>query len=338
MSPDRASSEANDSHDQKVHVEEEFTADEYDIVILRSTDSNALESWLHEHDYKIPDGAEQYFRPYVQRGSRFFVAKVDVDRLEFHDGEAELSPLRFHYESEDFRLPIRLGLINSDGTQDLLAFTIAKEQRYEVANRQNVRIPTNQVVGAAIARRFPSFYEKTFSRTTEKQEDAVVTEYAWRAGKCDPCPVDPLSRADFRKLGGAVINEVADPEGGMVRGPRGWTVTRLHYRYGKKGGGRDLVFEKAPPIYGGRGTPSGVPGEDFSIETNRPADVDTNQFQGRYIILHEWDEEMTCEEPRRGHWGRKGGSVTVSNPPPPPPPDNDDTPDEDSPLDFIPLD
>ncbi|MFB6350331.1 MAG: DUF2330 domain-containing protein [Bradymonadaceae bacterium] len=409
---------------KKVKVKARFTAGEYDIVILSSEESNALESWLHNHNYKIPDGAEKYFRPYVQRESYFFVAKVNVDRLTFQGETAELSPLRFHYESEDFRLPIRLGLINSSGTQDLLAFTIAKGQRYAVANRQNVRIPTNLVVGEPVKHHFPTFYDRLYTRTADQHEDAVITEYAWRAGQCDPCPVEPMSRSDFRTLGGDVIHEVGEssdasqllPEkveisssavdadvivekldqlrpnatncvrsaartrgiekGNLVvefqigpsgrirsisierddfggagqclgsllfrynfasaigmstrsvvtvkktyryeglgrggrrarrnrRGPHGWTITRMHYRYGKDGGGRDLVFQEAPPIYGGRGTPRGLPGENFRIPSGRRGGTDRNQFQGRYMILHEWTGEFDCSNPDRGQWGRK---------------------------------
>ncbi|MEZ4403504.1 MAG: DUF2330 domain-containing protein [Kofleriaceae bacterium] len=51
---------------------------------------------------------------------KFFVAKVDPAKVAFKDGRAALSPLRFHYDSDEFALPIRLGLANSSGTQDLI--------------------------------------------------------------------------------------------------------------------------------------------------------------------------------------------------------------------------
>jgi hypothetical protein len=64
--------------------------------------------------------AERLLRPYVQGGSKFFVAKVDVKKVRFENGQAMLSPLRFHYDSDTFALPVRLGLANSAGTQDLI--------------------------------------------------------------------------------------------------------------------------------------------------------------------------------------------------------------------------
>ena len=90
-----------------------------------------------------PQGAAAALRPHVQAGTKFFVARVDSSRVRFHQGRAQLSPLRVHYDSPTFSLPVRLGLINSNGTQDLIVHILARGQRYEVANAPNVPIPTN---------------------------------------------------------------------------------------------------------------------------------------------------------------------------------------------------
>ena len=135
-------------------------------------------------------------RPYVESGSKFFVAKVDPKKVNFEDGQAALSPLRFHYDSEEFALPIRLGLANSSGTQDLIVNILAPHQRYEVANYQNVTIPTNLDVKDDVRKRFGEFYAALFDRTLEKHPGAVVTEYAWDAMQLRSVPgADPrLSR------------------------------------------------------------------------------------------------------------------------------------------------
>src|SRR6185295_8907663 len=106
--------------DLGVTVEAQFTVGEYEIVILSANDSLGLDTWLRQEKYKIPDGAEPLLRPYVAAGSKFFVAKVDPEKVKFEKGMATLSPLRFHYDTESFNLPVRLGLINSAGTQDLI--------------------------------------------------------------------------------------------------------------------------------------------------------------------------------------------------------------------------
>jgi hypothetical protein len=106
---------ADAADDLGVTVEAQFTVGEYEVVILSARDSSGLETWLKQEKYKIPEGSEPLLRPYVQGGSKFFVAKVDSKKVRFENGMAQLSPLRFHYDSETFALPVRLGLVNSGG-------------------------------------------------------------------------------------------------------------------------------------------------------------------------------------------------------------------------------
>jgi MYXO-CTERM domain-containing protein len=74
-------------------------------------------------------------------------------------------------------------------------------------------------------------------------------------------------------------------------------LTRLHARYGKDVK-NDLVFRSVEPIAGGRGIPD-EHGEMSSAVTHDS----TNNFQGRYVILHPWDGALSCEAPKRGIWG-----------------------------------
>src|SRR5688572_3558642 len=173
--------------DLGVTVEAEFDVGEYDVVILSAKDSGGLDTWLKQEKYKIPDGAEPFLRPYVQSGSKFFVARVDPKRVTFEKGQAQLSPLRFHYDSQDFSLPVRLGLINSRGTQDLIVNILA-DKRYEAANYPSVTIPTNLDLAEGAKEHFGRFYATLYDRTLEKNAKAVVTEYSWDASTCDPCP------------------------------------------------------------------------------------------------------------------------------------------------------
>src|SRR5690606_20213693 len=103
-----------------VTVEARFRVGEYEIVILSAEDSGGLDTWLRQHGYNVPANAEASLRPYVARGMKFFVAKVDVSKVRMVQGQAQLSPLRFHYDTDEFALPIRLGLLNSSGAQDLV--------------------------------------------------------------------------------------------------------------------------------------------------------------------------------------------------------------------------
>jgi hypothetical protein len=77
--------------DLGVKIEAQFTVAEYEIVILSAQDSTGLDTWLKREGYKIPDGAEPILRPYVQKGMKFFVAKVDAKKVRFEGGQAMLS-------------------------------------------------------------------------------------------------------------------------------------------------------------------------------------------------------------------------------------------------------
>jgi len=188
-----------------VRIEAQFEVGEYEIVILSADDSTALDKWLRDNEYKIPAGAEPALKPYVEEGWKFFVAKVDASKVKFEGGMAKLSPLRFHYDDDQFRLPVRLGLLNSSGTQDLIVHLLAKNKRYEVANYENVTIPTNLDVSEASKGQFGAFYAALFDETLAKNPKSVVTEYAWNAGTCDPCPSPALTPSELATLGADVL-------------------------------------------------------------------------------------------------------------------------------------
>jgi hypothetical protein len=195
----------------RVVIEAQFEVGEYEIVILSASDSTALDAWLRQNQYSIPEGAADVLRPYVEAGMKFFVAKVDVEKVRFENGHATLSPLRFHYDSNDFSLPVRLGLLNSSGTQDLIVHVLALDQRYELANYENVTIPTNIDVAEDARSRFGEFYAALFDRTLEQHRGAIVTEYAWQATSCDPCPGPVLSESDLTTLGADVLPSLPQP-------------------------------------------------------------------------------------------------------------------------------
>jgi MYXO-CTERM domain-containing protein len=297
-----------------VKIEAQFSVGEYDIVVLSATDSTALDTWLHQNGYKIPDGAAPYLRPYVEMGFKFFVAKVDVSKVRFErigNGPemAMLSPLRFHYDSDAFNLPIRLGLINSGGTQDLVVNILARNQRYEVANYDNVAIPTNIDVSNATRGEFGAFYATLFDQTLAKHPRSVITEYSWGSNSCDPCPTPPLDTSDLATLGADVLPSLAPPQppgvGAPIVAPRvprylmnGFVVTRLHARYSKDALGDDLFFRAAPPIVGGREFVR----DGGKLEQGAQPDSQNN-FQARYAIRHPWTGPIACAHPQRGMWG-----------------------------------
>ncbi len=296
-----------------VTIEAQFEVGEYQVVILSAKDSTGLETWLAQEKYNIPKGAEPLLRPYVQSGSKFFVAKVDAKKVNFDaKGQAKLSPLRFHYDSPEFSLPVRLGLINAPdsqgGKQDLIVHVLARSQRYQLANYPNVTIPTNLEVKDETREHFGEFYASLFDHVLANNPKAIATEYAWVANSCDPCPEPPLDLGELITLGVDVLPTYAKSfgKGKRISDDMQWTVpsefvlTRLHARYDASSLGEDLVFEAAPAIVGGREFMQ----QDGQLERGAIEEPGGyNNFQARYIIRHAWAGKVECKEPQYGIWG-----------------------------------
>jgi hypothetical protein len=292
--------------DYGVTVEARFAVGEYEIVILSAKESGGLDRWLRDNQYKIPAGADAALAPYVRDQMKFFVAKVNIQKVKRSpQGLVVLSPLRVAFEAEELRLPVRLGLLNADGQQDLIVYVLHPEARFEVANYPNVFIPTNLEVVNAVRRSFPAFYAELFDATLEKMNRrAVVTEYAWQTTSCDPCPSPPLVPSDLATLGARVggdgTGEDVRMRGQSYHGDFSpWVLTRLHTRYDRATLQEDLIFRQAGPVVGGRASGDGTSSDAGA----KPAEDGVNNFQGRYIIRHYWAGPVRCDNPRYGVWG-----------------------------------
>ena len=258
-----------------VTIEATYTVGEYDILILSAKDSGGLATWLTQNGYKMPQGAAPVLASYLAQNMRFFVAKVNVGE-QAKLGFNYLRPLQIAYESPKFMLPIRLGTLNAEGTQELFVFTLTNKGRVETTNYRTVRLPSDVEIPTYVKSDFGRFYKSMFTTQVQKQSmSTVFLEYAWDTGWCDPCAADPLSNDQLRKLGVFWLDGGATPTptGGVMR-PRpmpagGVFVTRLHVRYDGAHFPEDLVFQ----------------------ETG-----DRANFQGRYIMRHAWTGNDTCSE------------------------------------------
>ena len=134
---------------------------------------------------------------------RFFVAKVNLTE-QSKLGFTYLRPLQVAYESPKFMLPLRLGMVNANGPQELFVYALTRKGRVETTNYRTVKLPLGH--GSAGLpqgpREFSRFYKAMFTRQVEKQDGrAVFLEYAWDMRWCDPCAADPLSNDELRSLG-----------------------------------------------------------------------------------------------------------------------------------------
>src|SRR5580692_11518092 len=226
-------------------VEASYDVAEYDVSILSANESNGLVAWLAENGYRIPDGAASVLGSYIRQNMRFFVAKVNLERMALL-GNGYLRPLQVRYETAKFMLPLRLGTVNANGPQDLIVYALTRKGRVEAANYPNVKLPTGMDVPLYVKDEFGSFYKAMFDRAVARENmRAVFVEYAWDMGWCDPCAAEPLSNKELVELGARWIG--SDDDGAFRGNPYSGGgsnafVTRLHVRYDAKTFPEDIVL------------------------------------------------------------------------------------------------
>jgi hypothetical protein len=160
------------------------------------------------------------------------------------------------YESSRFMLPIRLGMTNSKGEQDLLVYLLSPQGQTELTNYRTVKIPSDTNIPEFVQQEFSNFYKAMFQKSYEREGKKVAfLEYAWDMGSCDPCAAEPLSPDELRKAG------VFWPGGRVF-------LTRLHIRYARPTFPEDLQFQ---------------------------ATGNQQFFQGRYVINRPYRGAMQCD-------------------------------------------
>jgi len=255
-----------------VTIEAEYAVGEYDILILSAEQSDGLETWLLQNNYKIPTGAAKVLESYIKQKMRFFVAKVNLGE-KARLGFSFLRPLRVSFDSPKFMLPIRLGTVNANGPQELFIYALSRKGRIETVNYRTVKLPTGMDIPLFVKTNFADFYRAMFAEQVRREDMRVVfQEYAWDMGWCDPCAAEPLSNDELHKLGvtwlgeGGPVNPPT-PRPRFGGGPQNVYVTRLHIRYDVAHFPEDLVFQET---------------------------ADRSNFQGRYVLRHPWKGSAEC--------------------------------------------
>ena len=274
---------AKRNKDLGVTIEAQYTVEEYEILILSAKESDGLKTWLTENGYKIPSTATAVLDPYIKNNLKFFVVKVDLDKLNEINGTTNINkyikehnneqvqnlrPIQITYESPKFMLPIRLGMANSTGEQDMIVYAFSKEGRVECTNYRTVKIPSNENIPLFVRENFGQFYVDLFDRSHHKEnKEAIFLEYAWNISpqftgvKCDPCVGPPPIFTDLAKAGVSwAMNNNNQANGNVF-------FTRLHIRYSRKTHPRDLEFQVTP---------------------------NKEHFQARYILTNTAKGDLSC--------------------------------------------
>jgi hypothetical protein len=235
---------------------------------LSADESDGLINWLTDNGYKIPQGAEPVIGSYIKQKMHFFVAKVNIERMQ-QIGHGYLQPLQVRYQTAKFMLPLRLGTVNANGPQDLIVYALTTKGRVEASNYRTVKVPSDVEVPLYVKDDFARFYKATFDRAVARENmSGVFVEYAWDMAWCDPCAAEPMSTQELKTLGADWIGNGDSAASQSSAGASNAFVTRLHVRYDASTFPEDLNF----------------------IETG-----DRENFQGRYILQHPAAASGSCK-------------------------------------------
>ncbi len=277
VAPTASANEKSKDKDLGVKVEAKYIVGEYDILILSAKESGGLKEWLTSNGYKIPEGAEEVLDPYIKSNLKFFVVKVnETEKNKLNNNF--LRPIQISFNSPKFMLPIRLGMANGDGDQDLIVYAFTRKGRIECTNYRNANIATDKNIPLFVQKNFSSFYSNLFTQQWSNEDKSVAfLEYAWNVTpvnqmKCDPCVGNPPTAQDLVQsgvwwLGGKDWSDYSDVDNEIENGSNNVHFTRLHFRYNRKSFAQDLSFQVTP---------------------------NTQSFQARYIITHPATGSFDC--------------------------------------------
>jgi hypothetical protein len=217
-------------------------------------------------------------KPYIQSKMKFFVVKVNEAEKKKLPGDF-LRPIQISFNSPKFMLPIRLGMANSDGDQDMIVYAFTKTGRIECANYRTVSLPTGKNIPLFVQNNFSNFYTNLFQHQWHMEGRSVaMLEYAWDISpgnylKCDPCVAAVPATRDLLQAGVWWIDPIGK---GTDNEDKDYSdhvyFTRLHVRYNRRDFPQDLVFQ----------------------ETSN-----TENFQARYVITHPATGDFNCEAGKR---------------------------------------
>lgn len=229
----------------KVKIEAQYSIDEYEIVILSAKESDGLEKWLKANGYDVPENAKEVLEPYIKDKLKFFAVKVNLNNAKVKN-QTYLRPIQITFNSSKFMLPIRLGMANSNGEQDLVVYAFTRTGRVEAANYRTVEMPTAKKVPTFVKDNYASFYSDMFTKEYANQgKNAVFVEYAWNVSpiwsgvKCDPCVGNPPIVQDLLNAGVDWLTQSQNYAGSVF-------FTRLHVRYSREKFPEDLAFIETP--------------------------------------------------------------------------------------------
>ncbi len=127
--------------DSDVNVVDEFSVGPFALQILRGNSGEALQTWLTDNGYDLPDAAEAPLQAYVDGGMAFMGVKLIPGEVE----EGPIDTLAFTYTSGAPMIPLLLTGIAAVPDMPILTYVVADEPMQLGGGYANVDIDFDAV-------------------------------------------------------------------------------------------------------------------------------------------------------------------------------------------------
>ena len=165
----------------------------YEVATLRSTDPNALETWLSQHGYSIPPAVQPTIAAYVNEGFDFIAL-----RLLPNQGIQAMQPVRVISDGADPTLPLRMVAAGIGANVGIVLYVIS-EGRYEASNFNNTQVDLSQLTWNKTSN--SSNYDQLIQQAMTSGDGRNFTvEFAGHLFANDPSLSNTLFRQSFKNV------------------------------------------------------------------------------------------------------------------------------------------
>ncbi len=229
----------------------------------------------------LPAGAGPILEEYAAAGMSFVVATAGKG--------AQAVNLQWRVSGSALSVPTRLLAAHAEKPPRVVIDVLAAH-RFEAENRNNLAAPANTDVKWGVKGSTDAFHDAVLSRLFAAAPAAVITEYAWRATSCAPCPGPPLDDKSLVQLGVAAQGQhevMIFTDGKIAAKPDGPPSLRtaLMSCYGKALAAGEAVageVKVAVKLDGGKVSSATIEGDDANEQLSSCAktSVEATSFDG----------------------------------------------------------
>lgn len=193
------------------------------LEVAIHADAAAVKEALEANGHALGDAK-------LDAGASFLVARAP-------EGAKSIT-VRWEADSPKLDIPVRL--LRHHGSAEVVIDVLGSGHRFEAGNRVNLAAPANTNVKFEVKGSTRAFHHAVLDKLFTASPDAVVTDYAWSATTCSPCPGPPLSAGRLSDVGvGTGAKNIAEvlifTDGKIAKKPDGPPALRsaLMACYGK---------------------------------------------------------------------------------------------------------